>query len=128
MYSPRTIYRFMKSEDFRSVLNKSFYKRHMESADIQSPFDTAEEIFLLEYLITKGYIIASYRSDDNNDTETYLLSTMGHAFLEHYARSWAFRWRAHLYYYQVLYGVIGASILGSLIATMIYERFVKVFF
>jgi hypothetical protein len=99
----------------------------MESADIQSPFDTAEEIFLLEYIITKGYIIASYRDNDNNDTETYLLSTMGHAFLEHYARSRSFRWRAHLSYYQVLYGVIGASILGSLIATILYEKVVKVF-
>lgn len=117
----------MKSEDFRAVLNVWFYKRHMEDADKKSPFDTAEEIFLLEYLINQWYVIASYRNDDNNDTETYLLSTMGHAYLEHYGRSFLFRVRAHMYYYRVIYGVIFASMIGSLIASFLFEKFVRVF-
>jgi hypothetical protein len=111
----------MKSEDFRSVLNVGFYKRHMEDVNKKSPFDTAEEIFLLEYIINQGYIIASYRNDENNDTETYLLSTMGHAFLQHYAQSFSFRFRAHFYYYRVIYGVIFASMIGSLIASVVFE-------
>ncbi len=128
MFSPRRVYRFLKSEDFHSILNQSFYKRHMESIDIVSPFDTAEEIFLLEYLINQGYVIASYRNDDHNDTETYLLSTMGHAFLEQYGRSFMFRMRAHIAYFMVIYGLVLASTIGSLIATILYEKVVKVFF
>ncbi len=126
MYSPHSIYRFMKSQDFRAVLNIWFYKRHMEDTEKKSPFDTAEEIFLLEYLIKEWYVIASYRNDDNNDIETYLLSTMWHAYLEHYGRSFLFRMRAHVYYYRSIYGVIFASIIGSLIASLIFEKIMRV--
>jgi hypothetical protein len=53
MYSPREVFRFLESDDLRSVLGQTFHKRHMESRDIKSPFDTPEEIFLLESLIGK---------------------------------------------------------------------------
>ena len=76
MYSPREIYTFLQSPDLRAILSRSFYKRHMEDDDKESPFDTPEEIFLLEYAIASGYIIAEYRSDDANDSESYLISTM----------------------------------------------------
>ncbi len=111
----------MKTKDFKSVLNKPFYKRHMESTDIASPFDTAEEIFLLEYLIKEGFVIASYRNDNQEDSETYMISTMGHAFLEHYSRSRWFRYKAHLYYYNIIYGMLWASMIGSIAANILTE-------
>jgi hypothetical protein len=52
---------------------------------------------------------------------------MGHAYLEHYGRSFFFRVRAHMYYYRVIYGVIFASMIGSLIASFLFEKFVRVF-
>ena len=87
VYSPREIHTFLRSSDLRNVLGRRFHKRHMESKEIQSPFDTPEEIFLLEYLISKGYLIAEYRNDDHKDSESYLISTMGHAFIEYYKKS-----------------------------------------
>ncbi|GAB0174665.1 MAG: hypothetical protein HHAS10_05440 [Candidatus Altimarinota bacterium] len=94
MYSPREIYHFLTSEGLKSVLGKSFYKRHMEDDNRESPFDTPDEIFLLEFLIAGGYLIAEYRSDHANDSESYLISTMGHAFVKNYKQSLLFRLRA----------------------------------
>jgi hypothetical protein len=76
MYSPHTIYHFLVGADFRSIIGKSFFKRHMESDTVTSPFDTPGEIYLLEHLIAGGYIIAEYRDDDANDSESYLISTL----------------------------------------------------
>ena len=61
MYSPKAIFDFMTSPGFQSIMNQSFYKRHMESDDIRSPFDDPESIILLEWLIDHNYIIAEYR-------------------------------------------------------------------
>ena len=121
MYNPREIYSFLISPDLRSVIGKSFYKRHMESDETESPFDTPEEIFMLEYLIANGYIIAEYRSDHANDSESYLISTMWHAFVKNYKQSPAFRIRSWIYYSSVLYWIIFASTLGSLLASFIWN-------
>lgn len=51
MYSPAKIYSFLVSKDLKAILEKPFHKRHMESDEIQSPFDTPEEILMLEHLI-----------------------------------------------------------------------------
>lgn len=61
MYSPYEIYHFMTSKEFRSIMNQSFYKRHMEREDIPSPFQNPAQILFLEYLIDQNYIIAEYR-------------------------------------------------------------------
>ena len=119
MYSPREIYHFMMGADFRSILGQSFYKRHMESREIVSPFDTPEEIFTLEYLISSGYIIATYRNDANNDSESYLISTMGHSFLQNYRQSFSFRLRAYIHYFKRLHWILIGSMLGSLFASYI---------
>ena len=109
----------MMGADFRSILGKSFYKRHMESHEIVSPFDTPEEIFALEYLISSGYIIAAYRNDEHNDSESYLISTMGHAFMENYRQSLSFRLRAYVHYFKRLHWILIGSMLGSLLASYI---------
>ncbi len=123
MYSPREMYQFMTSPDFRSILGKSFYKRHMESSDIQSPFDTPEEIYILEYLISSGYVIAEYRNSEHNDSESYLISTMWHAFLENYRQSLSFRLRSQLHYFKRLHWILFGSMAGSLLASMLWELF-----
>ncbi len=64
MYSPREIYQFMTSSGFRSIMNESFYKRHMEQEDKKSPFDDPELIIFLEWLIDHNYVIAEYRGDN----------------------------------------------------------------
>lgn len=87
MYSPREIYQFMTSSGFRSIMNESFYKRHMEQEDKKSPFDDPELIIFLEWLIDHNYVIAEYRGDNGVDNETYLISTLGHAFLRNYSLS-----------------------------------------
>ena len=125
MYSPHEIYTFLTSSDLKSVLGKSFYKRHMEDDAIVSPFDTPEEIFMLEYLIASGYIIAEYRNDHSNDSESYLISTMGHAYVKNYKQSISFRLRAWAHYSRVLYWILFASTLGSLLATIIWKVFVE---
>lgn len=61
MYSPKAIFEFMTSQEFHSIMNQSFYKRHMESDDNKSPFDNPESIIFLEWLIDHNYIIAEYR-------------------------------------------------------------------
>ena len=119
MYSPREIYHFMMGADFRSILGQSFYKRHMESREIVSPFDTPEEIFTLEYLISSGYVIAEYRNSEHNDSESYLISTMGHAFLENYRQSMSFRIRSYIHYFKRLHWILFGSMTGSLIASYI---------
>lgn len=121
MYSPKEIYAFLQSSDFRSILGKSFYKRHMESVDIESPFDTPEEIFMLEYLISSGYIIAEYRNNNQNDSESYLISTMGHAFIQNYKQSLRFRIRSYVHYFKRLHWILFGSLLWSLIASYIWE-------
>jgi hypothetical protein len=97
----------------------------MESDDIKSPFDTPEEIFLLEYLISSGYLIAEYRNSENNDSESYLISTMGHAYMRHYSQSWIFRLRANIHYYRIIYGLIIASMVGSLIANVVTAWYIQ---
>lgn len=128
MYSPREIYNFMTSEWFRSIMNESFYKRHMESDDIKSPFNDPESIIFLEWLIDHNYIIAEYRWDDGSDNETYLISTLGHAFIQQYKKSFKFRFYAHYKFYKTLYWILIASAIGSLIAnyiTYVYYMIVK---
>lgn len=83
----------------------------MEDDAIQSPFDTPEEIHLLEHLIQSGYVIAEYRNNDANDSESYLLSTMGHAFIRNYKRSLLFRLRAFLHYFKHLHWVLFGSMM-----------------
>lgn len=61
MYSPYEIYHFMTSKEFRSIMNQTFHKRHMEREDIPSPFQDPAQILFLEYLIDQNYIIAEYR-------------------------------------------------------------------
>ena len=97
----------------------------MEDDAIVSPFDTPEEIFMLEYLIASGYIIAEYRNDHSNDSESYLISTMGHAYVKNYKQSISFRLRAWAHYSRVLYWILFASTLGSLLATIIWKVFVE---
>lgn len=121
MYSPREIYHFLESKDFRAIIGKTFYKRHMESDDMRSPFDTPEEIFLLEHLIISGYIIAEYRNNEQNDSESYLISTMGHAFIRNYKQSHIFRIRAYLHYFTRLHWILFGSMLGSLLASFIWS-------
>ncbi len=93
----------------------------MESREIKSPFDTPEEIYLLEYLISSGYIIAEYRNSENNDSESYLISTMGHAFMENYKQSLRFRLRSYLHYFKRLHWILFGSMTGSLIASIIWK-------
>jgi hypothetical protein len=119
MYSPREIYQFMTSIGFRSIMNESFYKRHMETEEHKSPFDNPESIIFLEWLIDHNYVIAEYRSDHGSDNEIYLISTLGHAFVQNYARSAHFRLRAHYQFYKTLYWILFASGVGSLIANYI---------
>ena len=128
MYSPREIYQFMTSEWFRSIMNESFYKRHMESEDARSPFNDPESIIFLEWLIDHNYIIAEYRSDHGSDNEIYLISTLGHAFIRHYKKSLKFRFYAHYEFYKTLYWILIASAIGSLIAnyvTYVYYTIVR---
>ena len=70
----------------------------MESSDIQSPFNNPEKILLLEWLIDHNYIIAEYRNDADSDNESYLISTLGHAFIQNYRQSRWFRIRAFIHY------------------------------
>jgi hypothetical protein len=123
LYSPRQIFRFLTSTELKSILNKSFYKRHMESDDTESPFNDPEEILFLEWLIDHNYIIAEYRHDHNTDNESYLLSTLGHAFVKNYRQSLLFRMRSHFQYYRHLHWIVMASAGGSLIATYIASFF-----
>ena len=123
LYSPHEIALFLDSKDFRSVIGKSFYKRHMESDDIVSPFDTPEEIYLLEYLIREWYIIAEYRSEAGKDNESYLLSTFGHAFIRNYGHSPSFRFRANLIYWKDIYWMLFASFVGSIFANLLFLYF-----
>ena len=123
LYSPHEVYTFLQSPDLTSVLEKKFHKRHMESDAIESPFDTPEEIFLLEYLIASGYLIALYRDSEKSDSESYLISTMGHAFIRNYKHSIRFRLRAWLHYTKILYWILFSSTLGSLVATYIMSFF-----
>jgi len=125
MYSPRSIYHFMTSTGFRSIMNESFYKRHMESDDKKSPFDDPESIIFLEWLIDHNYIIAEYRGDAGSDNETYLISTLGHAFLRNYSQSKKFQFHAHFQYYKTLYWMLIASAIGSIIANFITFLFVS---
>lgn len=125
MYSPREIYSFLISPDLKSVLGRSFYKRHMEDDAIVSPFDTPEEIFMLEYAIASGYIIAEYRNNDSNDSESYLISTMGHAYVRNYKQSLKFRLRAWVHYTRILYWILFASTMGSLLASVIWDTIVE---
>lgn len=92
----------------------------MESEDMKSPFDTPDEIFLLEYLIDSGYIIAEYRNNENNDSESYLISTMGHAFMKNYKQSIRFRIKAYMHYVTRLHWILFGSMLGSLLASIIW--------
>ena len=125
MYSPREIYTFMSSSAFRSIMNESFYKRHMETSERPSPFDDPESIIFLEWLIDHNYVIAEYRSDAGRDNETYLISTLGHAFLKNYSQSFRFRMRAHFHFYKTLYWILFASGIGSLIANYITLIFIQ---
>lgn len=95
----------------------------MESDDIESPFNDPEEIIFLEWLIDHNYIIAEYRHDKSVDNETYLLSTLGHAFVKNYRQSWKFRMRSHFQYYKNLHWIVMASAAGSLLATYIASFF-----
>jgi hypothetical protein len=97
----------------------------MESDDIKSPFDTPGEIFLLEHLIISGYIIAEYRNDEHNDSESYLISTMGHAFLRNYKQSLWFRLKAYLHYFTRLHWILFGSMIGSLIASYIWTYWLQ---
>ena len=124
MYSPKAIFDFMISPGFHSIMNESFYKRHMESEDHKSPFDDPESIIFLEWLIDHNYIIAEYSGDDGSDNETYLISTLGHAFLRNYRLSRGFRFWAHFQFYKTLYWMLIASAIGSLIANAITWIFV----
>lgn len=116
MYSPRQIFLFLTSPEFREILGTSFYKRHMESDDIESPFNDPESIIFLEWLIDHNYIIAEYRHDKDTDNESYLLSTLGHAFLKNYRQSIFFRIKSQYNYYKTLYWIIIGSMTGSLLA------------
>lgn len=91
----------------------------MESKSEQSPFNDAEKIFFLEWLIDHNYIIAEYRHDEKSDNECYYMSTLGHAFMENYNQSLSFRIRANLSYSITLYWILFASAIGSLIANYI---------
>lgn len=123
MYNPHEIYSFLTSQDLKSILGKSFYKRHMEDDAIKSPFDTPEEIYMLEHLIANGYIIAEYRNDQANDSESYLISTMGHAFVRNYKKSRFFRLNAYLSYVKHLHWILFASMMGSLMANYLFAYF-----
>ncbi len=123
MYSPREIFTFLTAPEFREIVGVSFYKRHMESDDIESPFNDPEEILFLEWLIDHNYIIAEYRHDKTTDNESYLLSTLDHAFLKNYRQSFRFRIRANIEYYKTIHWIILASATGSLLANYISSFF-----
>lgn len=123
MYSPREIFHFLTSPHFREIIGTSFYKRHMESDSTTSPFNDAESIIFLEWLIDHNYIIAEYRHDQGSDNESYLISTLGHAFLKNYRQSWTFRLRSHYHYYSILVWIVIASTGGSLLATYLASFF-----
>lgn len=124
-YSPRQIFSFLTDASFRDIIGKSFYKRHMESDDTESPFNDPESIIFLEWLIDHNYIIAEYRHSDGVDNESYLLSTLGHAFLKNYRQSHRFRLASNLHHQLRLYGVILLSALGSLIASFLSRVFIE---
>lgn len=115
----------MTSKEFRSIMNQSFYKRHMDSDDIPSPFADPAQILFLEYLIDQNYIIAEYRSDDGKDNETYRISTLGNAFITMYRTSTGFRIKSILEYYKILWWIAMASAIGSLIANIITLLFIE---
>ena len=123
MYSPREIFNFLSSAEFRKIVGTSFYKRHMESDSIKSPFNDAELIIFLEWLIDHNYIIAEFRHDKTTDNESYLISTLGHAFLKNYRQSLVFRIRSHYHYYSILLWIVIASTGGSLLATYLASFF-----
>ncbi len=123
MYSPREVFQFLTSSELREIIGISFYKRHMESDTTESPFNDAESIIFLEWLIDHNYIIAEYRHDHAIDNESYLISTLGHAFLKNYRQSWMFRLRSHYHYYSILLWVVAASTGGSLLATYLASFF-----
>ncbi len=123
MYSPREIFHFLTSSKFREIIGTTFYKRHMESDDIMSPFNDAESIIFLEWLIDHNYIIAEFRHDKSTDNESYFISTLGHAFLKNYKQNWIFRIRSHYHYYSILFWIIVASTTGSLLATYLATFF-----
>ena len=125
MYSPREIFDFLTTAEFREIVSIAFYKRHMESDDIKSPFNDPEKIIFLEWLIDHNYIIAEYRHDSSTDSESYLLSTLGHAFLKNYRKSWKFRWKAQSEYYKKIHWIVLASAIGSLIANFITSLFMR---
>lgn len=125
MYSPRSIYKFMTSHEFRSIMNVTFYKRHMENWEKESPFHDARKILILEWLIDQNYIIAEYRWDHGMDTESYYISTLGNAFLTMYRNSWRFRLMSLLDYYTILWWIAVASMVGSLIANIITLFFIQ---
>lgn len=125
MYSPREIYHFMTSREFRSIMNQSFYKRHMDSDDIPSPFADPSRILFLEYLIDQNYIIAEYRNDHGTDNETYYVSTLGNAFLTMYRTSWWFRIKSMIGYYRIIFWIAMASAVWSLIANIITLLFIE---
>ncbi len=95
----------------------------MESDDIMSPFNDAESIIFLEWLIDHNYIIAEFRHDKSTDNESYFISTLGHAFLKNYKQNWIFRIRSHYHYYSILFWIIVASTTGSLLATYLATFF-----
>lgn len=99
----------------------------MEDENIKSPFNDPELIIFLEWLIDHNYVIAEYRGNDGVDNETYLISTLGHAFLRNYSLSRKFRFHAHFQFYKTLYWMLIASAIGSMIANLITFIFIPIF-
>lgn len=124
MYSPREIYRFMTDREFQRIMNKKFYKRHMDTEELDSPFQDPAKILFLEYLIDQNYIHAKYRNDHGVDEEVYTISTLGNAFLRMYRNSRTFRLKSIYEYYKILFWIAFASAFGSLIANIITILFV----
>jgi hypothetical protein len=96
----------------------------MESEDGKSPFADPADIHILEYLIGQGYVLAQYRGDAGVDNEEYLISTLGHAFLQNFSTSKNFRYRAYIAYYKEWYVLVLTSFVGSFFANILLLYFI----
>lgn len=123
MFSPSKIYHFITSERFRRFTATPFSKSNLQKRVPGSLFSEPDDIYFIESLIEKNYITQKTIENNGETSNIYEITIFGAAFIHMYRHSFAFRAKSFYLYYKLIFWVVIASGVGSIIANFLTTPF-----
>lgn len=119
MFSPSKTYHFMTSDRFKRFTGMPFSMSNLEKRVPTSLFSDPDDIYFLESLIEKNYISSKSIEIDGEMNNIFDITILGAAYIHMYRHSLAFRVKSFYLYYKLIFWVIIASGVGSILANYV---------